>query len=149
MSNPNDPYVERTVIEEPAVIRREVAREPAGMSTGWWIAALVAVLAVVGALYLFNNNRNDAELQAARDAGRTEAMLDNAAANAQQAALSATRASRDAADTVARSGVMAANNARQAAAQTAQNTRDTAANAADAATDAVTPASDTAPEHNP
>jgi hypothetical protein len=149
MSTPNDPYVERTVIEEPAIVRREVVREPAGNSAGWWVAALVAVVAVAGAIYLFSNNRNDADLQAARDTGRAEATLDNAAANAQQAALTATQASRDAADTVARSSAAAAENARQAAAQTAKNTRDAAASAADAATDAATPASDTAPEHNP
>jgi hypothetical protein len=146
MSNPNDPYVERTVVEEPATVRREVTREPGrGGSAGWWVAALVAVVAVIGALYLFSSNRN-AELQAARDSGRAEAMVDNATADAQQAALSATQASRAAADNMARSTAAAAESARQAAEQTTQDTRDAAANAADAATDAGAPASDTAPD---
>ncbi|HEY3695487.1 hypothetical protein [Phenylobacterium sp.] len=149
MSNPNDPYVERTVIEEPAVVRREIASEPARSTAGWWIAAVVATVAVLGAIYLFSNNRSDADLQAARDTGRAEAMVDSATVNAQQVALSASQASRDAADTMARSSAAAAENARQAAARTAENTRDAAANAASAATDAGTPASDTAPERNP
>jgi hypothetical protein len=152
MSNPNDPYVERTVIEEPAVVRREVASEPARSTAGWWIAAVVAVVAVVGAIYVFSNNRSDADLQAARDTGRAEAMVDNATVNAQQAVLAAGQASRTAADTMARSSDAAAQNASQAAAQAAQNSRDAAANAASAAhsaADAGAPASDIAPESNP
>ena len=50
MSNPNDPYVEKTVVEQPATVRTEYNAPPpssGSINAGWWIAALVAVVAIV------------------------------------------------------------------------------------------------------
>ncbi|MDP3173760.1 MAG: hypothetical protein Q8M88_04940, partial [Phenylobacterium sp.] len=77
MSSPNEPYVERRVIEEPAVVRRDVVEAPrAASNAGWWVAALVAIVAVAALLFMFNGGRTtDADLQAARDSGRTEVLM--------------------------------------------------------------------------
>lgn len=135
MANPSEP-VERTVIEQPATIRREEIRSaPASSgsgSSGWWVAALVAVIALVGAFFLFGQN-GQADLQAARDSGRTEAM----AAQAQSAAADASRASADAAASVAQAGRAAADRAADAAEKTAQSAQNAAASAGDAAQDAA------------
>lgn len=135
--NPNDPYVERTVIEQPAVVRREVEPAPrGGSSAGWWIAGLVAVVAIFGAVALVNN-RNATDLQAAREAGRTEAMVDSATADAQRAAAAATGAASSAAGSMA----SAADSASSAAQSTADNARQAATpSAADTGADASTAA---------
>ena len=137
MANPSEP-VERTVIEQPATIRRvEIRSAPASYvsgCSGWWVAALVAVIALVGAFFLFGQTRNgEVDLQAARDSGRTEAM----AAQAHSAAAAATRASADAAASVAQAGRTAADRAADAAEKTAQSAQNAAASAGDAAQDAA------------
>ncbi len=133
----NEPYVERTTIERPAGERREevrVTERRSGSATGWWIAALVAVIAVAGLFFMYNQNSTSAlDLQAARDGGRTEAL----AANAQSAANQASEASARAASSVADATRAAAERSAAAAEQTAKTAQDAAASATDAATDAV------------
>lgn len=123
MSLENEPRVERVIIEEPATVRREqvVVRER-GSSTGWWIATIVAVIAVMGLIFIYASRPGQADLQAAQDAGRAQAAVDNATTQAQAAAASASIASANAADSLARST--------QAAAQAAANRTTQAADAA-------------------
>jgi len=130
MSNDGD-YVERTVVEPTTVRREEVRVTRESSNAGWWIAALVAIVAIVGVIFLMNNSSDQADLQAARDQGMTEATLANAASNAQTAAMQASDAARNAADSTAR----ATEHAAQAA---AANTAAAAQNTADAAADTVT-----------
>ncbi len=86
MSNDGD-YLRRTVTSEPVVTRREEVYVTRGANTaGWWIAALVAVIAIVGVIFLISNNNTQAQLQAARDQGAAQAGLENATTNAQIAA---------------------------------------------------------------
>ena len=57
---PNDrEYVERTTVRETPVTERSSA-------AGWWIAAIVAIIAVAGLLFVFGNQNSQDELQAAR-----------------------------------------------------------------------------------
>jgi hypothetical protein len=122
----------------------EVARTPDTVvvsrersSAGWWIAALVAIVAVALLAFTLTSNRNnDAQLQAARDQGAAEASLDSATASAQMAAAQATQAARSATDQ--------ATAATQAAASTtADAARSTAAAAGDMAGETSTTESDT------
>jgi hypothetical protein len=140
MSNPNDPYVERTVVEQPATVRTEYSAAPAARGSGaagWWIAALVAVVAIVGLVFMFNNNSTSTDLQAATDAGRSQAMMETATAQAQSAAQAASEASANAASSMAASTQAAADSARNAADRTAEAAQDTAAAASDAAQEAT------------
>lgn len=141
----NEPYVERTTVEHPAGERREEVRviERRGSATGWWIAALVAVIAVAGLFFMYNqNSAGDVELQAARDGGRAEAMVENAATRAQSAAAEATEASAAAAANVADATRAAAERSAAAAEQTAQTAQNAAVSASDAASDAADTATD-------
>ncbi len=64
MSNDGD-YVERTV-ETPTTVRREEVRITRGANNaGWWIAAVVAIVAVVGVIF-FMNKQHDADRPAER-----------------------------------------------------------------------------------
>lgn len=138
MSNPNDPHVERTIVEQPATVRTEYSAAPAGSSNaGWWIAALVAVVAIVGLVFMFNNNATSTDLQAATDAGRSEAMMETATTQAQTAAQAASEASANAASSMAGATQAAADSARNAADRTAEASRNAAAVATDAAQDAT------------
>ncbi|MFI4966933.1 MAG: hypothetical protein ACHP9T_16405 [Caulobacterales bacterium] len=86
MSNDQD-YVERTLDAPPKVSMEslEAARGP--NTAGWWIAATVAVAAVIGAIVLLNGARpSPAKLQAAHERSRAEAQIDDAAYGAQLAA---------------------------------------------------------------
>lgn len=144
MANPNEPYVEKTVVERPTIERREEVRvtESRGSNAGWWVAALVAIVAVVGVFFMFNqNSATEMDLQAARDTGRAEAMVESAATSAQNAAARASDASANAASSVAEASRSAADSAAAAADRTAEATQQAAASAGDAATDAA----DTAP----
>ncbi|MET0271478.1 MAG: hypothetical protein ABW360_00660 [Phenylobacterium sp.] len=128
MSNDRD-YVERTTITETptTVVRREVN------PTGWWVAALVAVVAIaVLAFMLLNNSPTQSDLQAARDQGAAEATVANASLNAQAAAAQATQAAQSAVETTARASEQAATRASEAAQAAAATT-------SEAAQDAVTP----------
>ena len=142
----NEPYVERTTTEHPAGDRREevrVTERRGGSATGWWIAALVAVIAVAGLFFMYNqNSAGELELQAARDSGRADAMIESATAQAQSAAATASEASSNAAASVADATQAAAERSASAAEQTARSAQDAAASAGDAAVDAA----DTAPE---
>lgn len=140
MSNPNDPYIEKTVIEQPGVVRTEYqSAPPANSNAGWWIAALVAVVAIVGLIFVFNNKSTSAtDLQAAQDAGRSQAMMESATLQAQTAAQAATdaqanAASANAASSMAGATQAAAESARNAADRANQASRDAAASAQDAA----------------
>ncbi|MDO8900284.1 MAG: hypothetical protein Q7V15_02915 [Phenylobacterium sp.] len=118
-----DPNTPRTDAPPP---QREVVQK-SGNATGWWVAGIVAIVALVGMFFVFGNNgADDMDLEAARDTGRAEAMIDNAAQSAQNAASEAAESSRAAADSVAASAEAAAD-------RTAAATQD----AADSASDAV------------
>jgi hypothetical protein len=97
MSNDQD-YAERILDAPPEVsaAKVEAARRP--NTAGWWIAAAVAVLAVIAAIVILSGARPSPEkLQAARDQGRAEAQTDDAAYGAQLAAAHAAKAAQSAA----------------------------------------------------
>jgi hypothetical protein len=124
-------YERTTVTHEPEriVVRR-------GSSAGWWVAALVAIVAIVAVIFMYTNaNPTQSQLDAARDQGATEANLATASASAQQAASVAAQAAQDAAAGAARATENAAQSAANATAQ-----------AADATADAARDASTTEPE---
>jgi hypothetical protein len=147
MSQQND--YERVVVDEPTGARREEIRTVprSGGNAGWWIAALVAIVAIVGLVYVFNNGQSTpTDLQAARDSGRAEAMMNSATQQAQIAAGTAAQASRDASDRAVSASQAAADNARASADQATAATERAAANANQAAQDAAAQAAtDTAP----
>jgi hypothetical protein len=61
-------------------------------ATVWWIAAVVAIVAVIGAFVLLSGARpSPAKLQATRDQGRAEAQIDDAAYSAHLAAAHAAK----------------------------------------------------------
>ena len=98
MTNDGD-YVERT-IEEPGTLRREEVRITRGSNNaGWWIAALVAIVAIVGVIFLMNGSTTQTDLQNARNEGAAQQAMTNAASDAQVAASQATQAAQDAAAT--------------------------------------------------
>ncbi|WP_333588185.1 hypothetical protein [Phenylobacterium sp.] len=106
-----DPNTER---RDPPPATREVVHKSGGYA-GWWVAGLVAIVAIVGLVFLFSNGgANDADLEMARDAGRAEAVVASAADSAQRAANQAAESSAAAADAVARNAEAAADNAAEA-----------------------------------
>jgi uncharacterized membrane protein len=140
MSNDRD-YVERT-IETPTTVRQEtmrVVRTP--NSAGWWIAAVVAIVAIVGVIFLMNNGTSTTDLQAARDQGAVQAQTDSAATGAQMAATQAAQSAQSAAESNARTNDVAARAAADRSAATANNV---AAASRDAA--ATEPAPPTPPQ---
>lgn len=125
-----DIYTREPITERPVEIRRD--------NTGWWVAALVAIVALVGMFFIFGAQRtSDQELIAARETGRAEAALETATVQAQAAAQSASAAATTATASVARATEDAAQNASAAAQETAQATEDAAVSASDAASEAV------------
>jgi len=138
MSNDGD-YVERTVTTEaPAPARTEVVHVR-GSNAGWWVAAIVAIVAIAGLVFLFTSQSTPTDLQAARDEGAAQATLDNATMSAQQAAADASQAAQSAVEGAARASETAAANAADAADRTAQAAQNAAAGASDAAQDATSP----------
>lgn len=116
-----------------------------GSSAGWWVAGLVAIVAIVGLVFIFSGNRtSEDQLQAARDTGRAEAMMDNAAASAQQMAANAQQSTAEAAGGVAD----ATRDAGQSVSQAAENTGDAAQAAAANVGDAAQNASDRVSDPN-
>ena len=116
-----------TITREPA---DRVVVERSGSSAGWWVAALVAVIALIGVIFLVNNSSTGQDaLQAARDQGATEANLANAATGAQTAAASAATAAQDAASGAARATESAAQAAASRSAQAVDATADAARDA--------------------
>ena len=112
-------YERTTVTHQPetVVIRRS------NSAAGWWVAALVAIVAIFGVMLMINGaGPTQDDLQAARDQGAVEANMANATTGAQQAAVSAAQAAQDAATGAAR--------ATESAAQAAAATADQAADAA-------------------
>lgn len=104
---------------------------------GWWVAGLVAIVAIFALVFMFGTNRTSQEqLQAARDAGRAEAMMDAAAANAQQLAERAQDGAAQAADEVAEATREAGQGAGAAAERTGEAAQAAAASAGDAAENA-------------
>ncbi|HEY8003156.1 MAG TPA: hypothetical protein VIE16_02955 [Phenylobacterium sp.] len=131
MSNDQD-YVQR-VSETPTSVRTEtvrVVREP--NSLGWWVAAMVAIVAVAGVIFLLRGGWNSpSDLQAARDQGAAQAQADSAAAGAQMAAAQASQAAQSAQDSNARAAdrsSAAADRSSAAAANADAAARDASAN---------------------
>jgi hypothetical protein len=124
--------------EPPLMTRREeIPLDRGGRYTGWWVAAVVAVVSIVGLVFIIQNASNT-NLQAARQAGRSEAMIDNALAQSQAAAVSANQSAVDANASLASASRAAAVSANREAEQAPMNTETAAANAQDAGRDAVT-----------
>ena len=139
MAQPDGP-VRTTVTHDTAEVRREELRESArqNSNTGWWVAALVAIVAVVGLFFMFGGQRaNNGEIQAAREAGQADATLDSATQRATVAAATATEAAQDAAESTAVATQAAAENAQAAAERTAEATQAAAAEVGQAAEDAA------------
>lgn len=112
-------YETKTVIREPVetvVVRR-------GSSAGWWVAAIVAIVAIFGVLFMVNNGESREDMPAARDQGAIQADLANAATGAQQAAANAARSAQDASSGAAR----ATESAAQAATERTQQAVDATA----------------------
>jgi hypothetical protein len=107
--------VERATIRE--------ARAPGTGAAGWWIAAIVAIVAVVGLIFIFNSQNRADELQAAREQGMVQANLDNAAAEAQRAATRDSQSAQSAVASTARASQRAAEAAQVAANETVQEAR--------------------------
>ena len=129
MSNDGD-YVERT-IEEPATLRREEIRITRGSNNaGWWIAALVAIVAIVGVIFVMNNSSTQTDLQNARNEGAAQQALSTAANDAQAAASQATQAAQDAAHSTAQATETAAKAAADRTTQTARTASEAAQDAA-------------------
>lgn len=146
MANDGD-EVERTAVRQTPGGREEVYETRVtgvrSSNAGWWVAAIVAIVAVVGLIFLFSSQNRADELQAARDQGAAQANLDNSAAEAQRAALGASQAAQSAVDSTARASQRAAQAAQAAADQTvrqaqAENAGQAAQNAA--ATEPAQPA---------
>jgi hypothetical protein len=119
VSNDQD-YVERILDAPPKVSIKaiEAARGPG--TTGWWIAAAVAVIAVIGAIVLLSAARpSPAALQPSHDPARAEARNDAVAQGAQRAAAHAARS--------AQAATMSKVLATDAAAQTASAKADATA----------------------
>ena len=127
----NEEYIERTT-EGPTVVRREETRvvRGSGSATGWIVAAIVAVVAVVG-VFLFMNQNNQSDVQAARDeASANQAQLDSSTATAQTAANAAAQAAQSSMSSAAQANQTAAGAAADRSAAAAdQAARDASATA--------------------
>ncbi len=145
MSDHERTTVEREVRSDAPRVERESVRETGEVhvvresnSAAWWVAALVAIVALAGLFWLFSSNQTDvADLEAAREAGRIEAMNETAAMQAQSAAVAAQQASSQATESMVRATEQAAANAAAASEAAARETQAAAASAADAAQDAA------------
>ena len=133
MSTEIPPVMERTIVEQPIVVGREIA---GSNNTGWWIATLVAVIAVMALIFVFTSQPSGAQLESATEQGRNQAIIDNAAAQAQSAADTANLATANAAVSIANANQSAAETGRINAERRAQVAEDTAM-AAKAKADAV------------
>ena len=107
-------------------------RDPRASNAGWWIAAIVAVVALAGLIAIFVAESRHAELRAARQP-TTPASVQTATVAAEHAALQASRAAQSAVDSTASASQHAAEAAQVSAEQTAQS----AQTAGDAARDAA------------
>jgi hypothetical protein len=148
MSDSGD-YVRRTRVTDAPdggrVTYRETTEVRRGGAAGWWVAALIAVMAVVGlALVLGSMDRQD-DLQAARAQGAAQASVDAATTDAQRAATQASQAAQSAMDSTARATQRAAEAAQTQANQTSRAVQSGAASASESGRDA----SDTAPAPQP
>lgn len=122
----NDPnYTHTTEVRQaygsapdPVVLTSEVRQS----SAGWWLGALVAIVAILAVVFLVTREPStspDEEIARAIDASRTEQALANAQMSVNQANISA----QDAANRAVASAAMAANDATaraEAAARSAQ-----------------------------
>jgi hypothetical protein len=127
MSNDQD-YVERVRDAPPRVSVEEVEAARAPNTASWWIAAVVAIVAVVGAIYFLSGAQpSPAKLQAAHDRGVAEAQIDDAAYGSQLAVAHAAKSAEAAAASRARATETAARAAANSADATAQNTSATEA----------------------
>lgn len=127
MAEPNEPQT--------TIRHEEVHIEQPRRSGGWWVAGLLAIALAAGAAYLFTQT-NQSNLQAARDSGRAEAMVNNALSQAQSATNDARRATADAAASMSAAGSATAERAAQSAEKTAQAAQSAATSVDAAASDA-------------
>jgi len=124
----SEQYERTTVTTEP---ERVVIRERSS-PVGWWVAALVAIVALVAVFFFMSNPAaTPDQLEAARDQGAAEAGLAAATQNAQQAATTAAQSAQQAAENAASATESAAS---AAAARTDQVIDDASKAAQDATT---------------
>jgi hypothetical protein len=127
MSNDHD-YVERVLDAPPRVSVEEIEAARTPNTASWWIAAVVAIVAVVGAIYLLSGAQpSPAKLQAAHDQGMAEAQIDDAAYGAQLSVAHAAKSAEAAATSRAHATETAAQAGASSADATAQNTAATEA----------------------
>ncbi|HEX2560126.1 hypothetical protein [Phenylobacterium sp.] len=146
--------VERERRDTPAYVQREEVGEsgPAqaireSNATAWWLAALAAIVALFALIWLFNANRQQvADIEAAREAGRAEVMMDDTAAQAHSAAFAAREPSRSTSADLARATEQAAADAADASRQAALEAQAAAASVSDAAQDAAAEVTVTVPD---
>jgi hypothetical protein len=120
-------------------------RNPRASLAGWWIAAIVAVFALIGLIAIFTAENRHVEQEAAReraaDAQQTATLsADAATVAAQNAALQASRAAQSAVESTADASQHAADAAGAAAEQTVQSAQAAGDAARDAAATEASPA---------
>lgn len=147
---PADNEVERTVVHDPVTGQSETyirSAPGAANATGWWVAAVIAVVAIVGLFFMLNGNRtSDTDLQAAMDAGRAQAAVDQATLATQNAAAQASMATQSAADSLNRASEAATTNARDAAARAEAAAASAQTSASNAAATITVPSEEAPPQ---
>jgi len=95
---------------DPPPVQREVVHHKSS-GAGWWVAGIVAIVAIAGLIFIFGaGGADEGDLELARETGRAEAVIANAADSAQQAAAEAAESSAAAADAIAENTEAAAEN---------------------------------------
>lgn len=124
MSNPGEVDEPRTAEAPTGEAIAPMTRRSSG--AGWWVSAVVASIAALGLFVILKTEDRQDALAAAREQAAMEARLDRAAADAQRAAVQASRSAQAAMDSNARATRRAAEAAQTAANQAARNAAATA-----------------------
>jgi len=130
---PHTTEIKRTYGAEPetTVVHHTEVRES---SAGWWIGALVAIVAILAVVFLVTRGPAETDdVATALEQGRLQGALESTQANLSAAQDSAARATQNAADATAQASANAAEAARSASERAA----DAAATAADRVGDTV------------
>ena len=138
MSTLNLPKTEKIVFEQPTILRSDSAAETSRRSgdVGWWIAAIVALVAIVGVIFMFNTSTpRESDLQAAAEAGRSQAMMESATLQAESAVQAANQATAIAAIRTTQATQAAADSANATVERAARETHEANLRVLDAAAD--------------